>query len=81
MKKKGHTEATSRTYWKTNQVRMKKLLKNLENWLKGKSEEDKLRITLLYLLEATILSSDPKKIVNQEYMFMVDDFETFHAYP
>ena len=28
-----------------------------------------------------ILRSDPKKIVSQEYMSMVDDLETFNSYP
>ena len=40
-----------------------------------------MKIALLYFLESTILSSNPKKIVSQEYMSMVDDLETFNSYP
>ena len=40
-----------------------------------------MKIALLFFLELTILSSNPKKIVSQEYMSMVDDLETFNSYP
>ena len=36
---------------------------------------------MLYFLESTLLSSDPKKSVCQEYISMVDNLHTFNSFP
>ena len=40
-----------------------------------------MKIALVYFLESTQLSSDPKKSVCQLYLSMVDDLETFNRFP
>ena len=40
-----------------------------------------MKIALVYFLESTLLSSDPKKSVSQFHLSMVDDLETFNRFP
>ena len=47
----------------------------------GKPQEDRLKIALVYFLESTLLSSNPKKLVSPKYLEMVDDLETFNIFP
>ena len=47
----------------------------------GKPQEDMLKIALVYFFESTLLSSNPKKLVSQHYLSMVDDLDTFNIFP
>ena len=49
------------TYIKTNTIKTSNLLNKIEKWPRGKPQVDKLKITLVYFLESTLLSSNPKK--------------------
>ena len=69
------------TYWPAGGVNYSQLLAKLRNWPGRRPLDDKVKIALLYFLEPTILSSNPKKIIRQEYMSMVDDLKTFNSYP
>ena len=40
-----------------------------------------LKIALVYFLESTLLSLDPKKSVSQHYLSMVDDLDTLNRFP
>ena len=40
-----------------------------------------MKIALVYFLEFILLSLDPKKLVSQQYLEMVDDLETFNRFP
>ncbi|KAL5575953.1 hypothetical protein UlMin_017652 [Ulmus minor] len=64
------------TYFKTSD-----LLNKIQKWLRGKPQEDRLKIALVYFLESTLLSSNPKKSVSQFHLSMVDDLETFKRFP
>ena len=68
------------TYFKTNAIKTSKILNKIEKWPRGKLHGDTLKIALVYLLEFTLLSSDPKKLVCQDYLSMVDDLETFNRF-
>ena len=48
-------------YFKTNVIKTPDLLKKIEKGSKGKPQEARLKIALVYFLESTLLSSDPKK--------------------
>ena len=63
----------SETYWKTNVIRPPDLLSKIQKWPRGMPQEDKLKIAMLYFLESMLLSSDPKKLICQDYMSMVDE--------
>ncbi|KAL5543257.1 hypothetical protein UlMin_010967, partial [Ulmus minor] len=58
-----------------------RLIRELE--LLGHKGRDIMRdgIALVYFLESTLLSSDPKKSVSQFHLSMVDDLETFNRFP
>ena len=76
LRKKARKIRIRDTYWKTNKIKSKNLFKILQKWPRGKSQVDKLKISLLYFLETKILNSDPKNIVSQKYMSTVEDLET-----
>ncbi len=65
----------------TNQIYKKDLQQLLQHWPRGKPREDQGKIAILYFLEATLLSTDKKKLVSQVAMSMVDDLPTFNNYP
>ncbi|KAL5541745.1 hypothetical protein UlMin_009455 [Ulmus minor] len=69
------------TYFKTNAIKTSDLLNKIQKWPRGKPQEDRLKIALVYFLESTLLSSDPKKSVSQFHLSMVDDLETFNRFP
>ncbi|KAL5545138.1 hypothetical protein UlMin_008922 [Ulmus minor] len=68
-------------YFKTNSIKISDLLNKIQKWPRGKPQEDRLKIALVYFLESTLLSSDPKKSVSQHYLSMVDDLDTFNKFP
>ena len=68
-------------YFKTNSIKTSDLLNKIQKWPRGKPQEDMLKIALVYFLESTLLSSDPKKSVSQFHLSMVDDLETFNRFP
>ncbi|KAL5548822.1 hypothetical protein UlMin_004053 [Ulmus minor] len=69
------------TYFKTNAIKTSDLLNKIQKWPRGKPQEDMLKIVLVYFLESTLVSSDPKKSVSQFHLSMVDDLETFNRFP
>ncbi|KAL5567618.1 hypothetical protein UlMin_024193 [Ulmus minor] len=69
------------TYFKTNAINTSDLLNKIKKWLRGKPQEDRLKIALVYFLESTLLSSDPKKSVSQFHLSMVDNLKTFNRFP
>ena len=68
------------TYFKTNAIKTSNLINKIEKWLRGKPQGDMLKIVLVHFLESTLLSSDPKKSMCQDYLSMVDDLETFNSF-
>ena len=52
------------TYFKTNVIKTYNLLNKNQKWTRGKPQEDRLKIALVYFLESTLLSSNPKKSVS-----------------
>ena len=69
------------TYFKTNAIKTSNHLNKIQKWSREKPQEDRLKIALVYFLESTLLSLDPKKSVSQFHLSMVDDLETFNRFP
>ena len=42
---------------------------------------DRVKVALIYFLEGMLFNSDAKQNVSSVYMSMVDDLDTFNAYP
>ena len=64
----------------TNQIYKKELQQLLQNWPRGKHHKAQGKIALLYFLEATILSTNKKKLISQVVMSMVNDLPSFNKY-
>ena len=47
------------------------------SWWRG----NQVKITLIYFLEGVLFSFDAKRNVSLVYMSLVDDLDTFNAYP
>ena len=67
--------------FKTKAIKTSDILNKIEKWPRGKPQGDKLNISLVHFLESTLLSSDPKKSMFQDYLSMVDNLETFNRFP
>ena len=48
------------TYFKTNAIKTSDLLNKIQKWPRGKPQEDKLKIALVYFFESTLSARTPR---------------------